>query len=190
MNEANQYIQSVQKIIVKRGDKSFISSCVFITSKVAITAAHSVFGFDSINCLGFSTSKATIHKAYDPDKSNYLNDLAIIEFNEDVSSFTKISEDLVGPVFHRVGYGLREGENLRTSFIIHLREAKEKYNKFYDITSVIGDSGGGIFNSKNELVGIHSTKEGTETYTANLEYYMDWITPYINRSHQVLHQAI
>jgi hypothetical protein len=190
MNEANQYIQSVQKIITKRGDKSFISSCVFISPSVALTAAHSVEGSDSVSCIGFKAISVTIHPDYDPTKSNFLNDLAIVEFSSDVSSYVSLSEDLVGPVFYRVGFGSREGENLRASFMVHLREACEKYNKFYDLSSAVGDSGGGIFNSNKKLVGIHSTKEGTETYTINLEYFMDWITPYINKSHQVLHQAI
>ncbi len=182
MYEANQYIHSVQKIIVTRGDKSYVSSCVFVAPNIALTAAHSVIEYDSINCLGHIARNATIHPKYDASISNYLNDLAIIEFKSDFDNYVNMSEDLIGPIFHRVGFGFRAGENLRASFMIHLREANDEFNKFYDLSSVIGDSGGGIFNSKKELVGIHSTKEGDETYTINLEFYMNWITPYIDRS--------
>lgn len=184
MIEANQYIHSVQQISVKRGDNSYISSCVFISPRVALTAAHSVYEEESVLCLGHFAKKVIIHKGYDQEKSNFLNDLAIIIFNEDVSDFTKMSEDLIGPLFYRVGFGFRENENKRASFMIHLRESQEKYNKFYDLSSSVGDSGGGIFNSKQELVGIHSTKEGDETYTINLEHYIPWITPYINKSNR------
>ena len=190
MNETNQYINSVQKIIVKRQSLSFVSSCVFIAPNIALTAAHSVYGQDSVECLGHVASDVIVHKNYNQKVSNYLNDIAIVIFKRQVSHFVKISEDLIGLKFFRVGFGLRNNKNNRAHFVIDLESAREKFNKFFDVSSVVGDSGGGIFNSRQELVGIHSTKEGNEIYTVNLEYYMDWITPYINKSHLPVHPSL
>lgn len=182
MDESNTKFNSVQKIIVKRENASFVSSCVFIDPYTALTAAHSVSNSDSIYFNDNKASFYEVHPGYNKEESNYLNDLAIVRFKKPFQDYAEISPEAVGPIFYRVGVGLRNNRNDRACFLIKLLANKDKFNTFLDYTSVIGDSGGGVFNSKFELIGIHSTKEGNKIYTANLSHYMDWITPYINRS--------
>ena len=185
MSESNTKFSSVEKIIVQRDGINYVSSCVFIDPYTALTASHSVFNSDKITISDNEAAFYRVHPDYKQSESNYLNDIAIIRFKKPHFSFSNISEDLWGPVFYRVGHGLRDNKNERAAFLIKLLETKSKHNCFLDYTSVIGDSGGGVFNSKFELVGIHSTKEDNKIYTVNLAHYMDWITPYISKSQKV-----
>lgn len=166
---------------VKRGSASYISSCVFIAPNIALTAAHSVDKCHEIYCMGVKAKNFIIHPEYNSHLSNYLNDIALVFFDKDMGDYSKISETSIQNIYYRCGHGLRNGENNKIVFKIKLLKSYQKFCLFFDSTSVIGDSGGGVYNMDGDLVGIHSTKESHHIYAARLDYYLDWITPYKNK---------
>ncbi|MCT4641113.1 MAG: S1 family peptidase [Bacteriovoracaceae bacterium] len=179
MKESNE--SPVKKIQVKRKEKLFVSSCVFIEKNIAITAAHSVFGACEVKIGSCCASKIIIHPGYNPKKSNYLNDIAIIVFEQQDFSYASINTVCDDELYIRSGFGSRKNKNEKKDFWIRLKRGYERYIEFFDTSSRMGDSGGGIFNFNGELIAIHSTKEGSRIYTVNLSYYKEWITPYINK---------
>lgn len=182
---------------VKRHGKIYTSTAVVIGKRALLTAAHSVDCMDQAAiCIGASYRKnikkikvkrCIIHPNYNPRKSLYENDLAIVVLTEDLPTKTKHESVPTkntlkkGDVLERIGFGLRNNRNKRTwtNPIFKSRSFNRKNLILEDELSVIGDSGGPVFkhtDDKVELVGIHSTLEGkSKTFVVNLAYYQNWI---------------
>lgn len=184
-------------IEVTRGKEVFTSTAVAIGKNTLITAAHCVDCADEVALLigdeyknpdsVYTVEKWIIHPEYNPSKSLFENDLAILFMDEDLPPFVQY-ESLFADVelsknslMERIGFGGRHDENIRTwitpSFIGF--SFNKKSLVFQDDFSVIGDSGGPIYTEREgklHLVGLHSTLEGdNKTYAVNLSYYANWI---------------
>jgi len=188
---------SVFIIEVTRGGNIFTSTAVSIGDKQLLTAAHSVDGAEMVRVLyGHEYSQDlpdnqalqwSIHPSYNPGNSFYENDLAVIFLEDNLPHFTnkesigsnfKITEE---SIFERIGFGARNGKNIMTwtnpKFMSVTFNSKNIL--LNDTLSVIGDSGGPVYivrDGKHELIGIHSTLEGSDkTYIVKLSSYIDWI---------------
>lgn len=184
-------------IEIERGGKNYTSTAVAIGRNMLLTAAHSVDQYTNGKVIlgdNYHTSedhigikRCIIHPEYNPGKSFFENDLAIIilEHNlPDKVNIERLSESVFisnGDVLDRVGFGMRNKKNIRTwSNPVFISETFNKKNLVLeDSMSVIGDSGGPIFKNDNgvmKLIGIHSTLEGSnKTYIVNVQKYLDWI---------------
>lgn len=184
-------------IEVKRGDSVFTSSAVALDSNMLLTAAHCVdcaeevrlfIGDDYDNPIEIiNASSWVIHPEYNPNKSFFENDLAIIYLNESLPRFTNVEaidetiEVDALTTLERIGFGGRNGHNYRTwtNPLFESVTFNKKNMVLKDNLSVIGDSGGPIFKNDQgvlKLIGIHSTLEGDDkTYIVNLAPYKDWI---------------
>ena len=182
---------------IKRDAQAFTSTAVAIGKRFLLTAAHSVDQFDSGRLIleahyknateSIEVERCIIHPAYNPGQSLFDNDLAIVILKDDLPDSVHIEtipNDLAlekGDILDRVGFGQRNGANLRTWS--NPKFVEESFNKktliLKDNLSVVGDSGGPIFKNINgelKLVGIHSTLEGSnKTYVVNVNSYADWI---------------
>jgi secreted trypsin-like serine protease len=175
-----------------RDNELFTSSCVAIDEYTLLTAAHSAIdvdyafvhlglGYDQKYGERLKVSKFFIHPDYDQKKSNYLNDLAIIKLTSPLPFFVKTYSiaKLNSFEVERIGFGGRKGTNNRTWTHSKVLFEEKRFLKLKDENSTIGDSGGPLFNriiGEYQLVGIHSTLEGTDTtYAVNLSHYEDWI---------------
>ncbi len=184
-------------IEVKRGGKTFTSTAVAINKRVLLTAAHCIDQACTVSVvigesyrLAEQRAKAIqwlIHPAYNPGKSFYENDLALIFLDEDLPAFTNwenFSSHLAlvnGELLERIGFGGRDKQNTRTRAnpIFKSLNFNKKTLVLEDEQSVVGDSGGPVYSivdGQYQLIGIHSTLEGdNKTYAVNLAYYYDWI---------------
>ena len=186
-------------IEVEKFGKVYTSTAVAIGEKILLTAAHSVDNMDEASVFTGSSYRETIeeieverciiHPNYDPKKSFYKNDIAIVVLKEKLPTCVKIEELPTssqyekGDVFERIGFGGRNKRNRRTwtNPTYSSRTFDCKSFILEDEMSVIGDSGGPIFKQSKdgesvELVGIHSTLEGeSKTYIVNLAPYRVWI---------------
>lgn len=133
--------------------------------------------------------QVAIHPDYHPKKSLYANDLAILLLKSpapiDEKKIRKIPADLAlktGDRLKRIGVGVRNGKNARTFtdpsfFGFPVPGVLETT----DVHSLHGDSGGPLYNPKQELVAVHSTlddfdgKKTPHAYSVYLPHYLKWI---------------
>lgn len=184
-------------IEVVRDSKVYTSTAVVIGRNMLLTAAHSIDCFDGGKVLlgdNYATAKGSIkikksviHPEYNPSKSFFENDLAIVILEHNLPKSVKIesiNEDIIlapGDTLDRVGFGERNNQNIRTwtNPTFKERTFNKKNYILKDERSVIGDSGGPVFkrqDGQTSLVGIHSTLEGTDkTYIVNISPYISWI---------------
>ncbi len=172
--------ESTAIVRTTRGKKIFICSAVLVSAKLAITTAHCVDKSDKNEILlGVSltdpnlrtylvdTKKMRIHPDYRLKKSFFGADLAVLPLVESasVNRIATIPEPKAFQLsakqaLERVGFGLRNSQNLRTWTEVFV-EKVEKHNLYLqDALSVIGDSGSAIFSRQGnelQLVGLHST---------------------------------
>lgn len=176
---------------VSRGDSTFTSSGVAIFKNIFLTAAHSVDCMDGGSILfenkKIAIKRVIIHPGYNPSKSFYENDIAIVILEESLPVGIRtesLSSDLFlspGEVLERIGFGGRENGAAMTWTCPTFQTKTFNSKNFIleDNKSVVGDSGGPIYkNDRGELklVGIHSTLEGADkTYVVNLDSYIPWI---------------
>jgi V8-like Glu-specific endopeptidase len=185
-------------IEVERGNQKYTSTAVAIDSRVLVTAAHCVDCAESVNLiLGDNykepeavqkVSQWRIHPGYNPSKSLYENDIAVIFLDKDLPEFTGIeavwgnltlSEE---SLIERIGFGGRNDENIRTWTNPSFESVTFNRRNFIlkDSSSVIGDSGGPVYTEDSgvlKLIGIHSTLEGSDkTYVVNIGQYEKWIS--------------
>ena len=191
--------QSSVLIEVKRGENVFTSSAVIIARNVLLTCAHSVEGIqggrvfwdaqyqpDSSNFVKFK--RVVLHPNYDQKKSNYENDLAIIVLRNNLPSkarCAKISSSSLGICegmqAHRIGFGAREGVNVRTWTNPEIKSYDHVTKTFvlHDCYGHVGDSGGPLFvkvGTSYRLFALHSTREGEDkTYTVSVADHLPWI---------------
>jgi V8-like Glu-specific endopeptidase len=185
-----QKFSSSVLIEAKRADALFTSSAVVIRRNVLLTAAHSVENITD-GCVHLSHhfhednprikfKKVIIHPDYNKDKSNFENDIAIVflEHNLPMEFRPVILAQNIDPakaVVERIGFGGRKGKNTRTWTNPILLTITENAMQLYDAQSVVGDSGGPIYQG-DELIGIHSTLEGkNKTYAVYVPFYYQWI---------------
>lgn len=177
-------------IEVNRSGNFYTSSAVAIKRNVILTAAHSVENIDegyihlshhyNQNNQKIKFKKVIIHADYDKSNSNYKNDIAlvILEYNlPEILKPVQLQQHAELSNYHvdRIGFGGRDGKNLRTWTNPKVIEQKEDTLVLKDSLSVIGDSGGPIYKD-NKLVGIHSTLEGVDkTYAVYVPNYLGWI---------------
>lgn len=192
----NPFVQDVSAVMLEiiREDQKFNSSSVAISDNILLTAAHSVDGMDSgLACIGdrlIKIDKVIIHPSYNPSKSFYENDIAIVYLSENLPFNVLpaiLGQDLIDSPGHymRVGFGRREGENRKYSFSPSFIE--RSFNKtslcFTDTNALVGDSGGPIYKMSAKglfLVALHSTLEGTsKIFTVNIDHFKDWILGHI-----------
>ncbi len=185
-------------IVVNRGTQIFTSTAVAIDKRTLLTAAHCVDCADSIKLVVGKDyqnpkevkeiSEWVIHPGYNPSKSLYENDLAIVNLDEDLPYFTGLeaiadSTDLEShTTLERIGFGGRNNTNIRTWTNPSFQSVTFNRKNFIlkDSRSVIGDSGGPIYSDEDgvlKLIGLHSTLEGRDkTYAVNLSQYKEWIS--------------
>jgi secreted trypsin-like serine protease len=175
-----------------RDEKIFTSTCVAIDNTTLLTAAHSAkdidagfvhfnFLYDQKNNHRLKVKEIFIHPDYNEKDSLYLNDIAIIKLEtplpESIATYNIKKFNYQG--IERVGFGGRDGKNIRTWTHAKCLQVTDKFILCEDWCSTIGDSGGPLFEYENgsyHLVGIHSTLEGDQfTYAVNLESYREWI---------------
>lgn len=186
-------------IEITRGESSYTSSAVVVGRNMLLTAAHSVDCFTEGRVLlsddydlkaeSIKIKKCIVHPSYNPSKSFFENDLAIVVLEHNLPSHILI-EDLrvneqinlsAGDELQRIGFGGRDDRNPKTWTTPEFKSATFNKTNFVlkDLTSVIGDSGGPVYKDVNgqlKLVGIHSTLEGSDTtYIVNVGKYVDWI---------------
>lgn len=177
-------------IEVNRSGNFFTSSAVVIRRNVILTAAHSVENIDegyihlahhyNQSNQKIKFKKVIIHSEYNKDKSNYKNDIALVILENNLPESIKPAKFLEHNEFSdfnvdRIGFGGRNGKNLRTWTNPKIVDQKEDTLILKDELSVIGDSGGPIYKD-NKLVGIHSTLEGNDkTYAVYVPNYLGWI---------------
>ena len=189
---------------VKREEKVFNSSAVAIAKNILLTAAHSVDcytnGIAIIDINGrkqkIKIKNCIIHPEYNPGNSFFENDIAIVILSKNLPKevrLERISEKIhlrAGEILERVGFGGRDNKNIKTwSNPIYIEASFNRKNfTLEDDNSVVGDSGGPIFQNKNgelKLLGIHSTLEcKNKTYIVNVSKYINWID--MNRDLRVI----
>lgn len=180
---------------VNRGENSYISSGVIISGQYLLTCAHSVENitggrvyfepmFDPGSNEFIEIEEVCIHPDYNKEKSNFTNDIAIVKLKRSLIMNTNIPDicevSAMSDHYVRIGHGERDNKNLINAFYPHYatRLTKQHAYKFFDNDSVVGDSGGGIFqyvNGRHKLVALHSTKENGFIYSVNLSVFKDWI---------------
>jgi secreted trypsin-like serine protease len=184
-------------IEIKRNDNVFTSTAVAIGRNMLLTAAHSVDCLDEghiylgedykLSSACIKIKKIIVHPGYNPGKSFFENDLAIVILEHNLPREINI-ENLensielgAGDTLERIGFGGRNNENIRTW--TNPKYKTTTFNKINyvleDVKSVIGDSGGPIYKNENgthKFVGIHSTLDGSDTtYIVNVSKYLPWI---------------
>jgi V8-like Glu-specific endopeptidase len=184
-------------IEVKRGNDVFTSTAVALGKRMLVTAAHCVdCAEDVVLIIGddykkpdsvTAVSRWIVHPSYNPSKSYYENDLAIIYIDEDLPHFTglEVVEENVSLddkcFLERIGFGGRNNDNVRTWTNPTYQSVTFNKKNFVlkDSLSVVGDSGGPVYKEENgilKLIGIHSTLESEDkTYVVNLGAYKGWI---------------
>ena len=145
----------------------FVTYCagVWVENNLMLTAAHCVNtpNNSQVKIINYEENlnpqKYFDGKVIKIDKSK---DLAMIECSEGIHSVSKISKDKdkVGTKLHIIGHT----KGLNWSYIdgwisaYRFMKAKNSSRIFTQVTAPIyyGDSGGGVFNEKGELIGITS----------------------------------
>lgn|SRR5690606_14193850 len=185
---------------VTRPEGIFTSTAVAISPDTVITAAHCLEGKilkvrlsqdSEYNPKGkfIAVESFDLHPDYNASVSNFQNDIAKIKLKKPLSSSTTIYPLIKGPFamdgnFYRLGYGAREGKNIRTLITPSFKGMRNFENtlELNDTYSYSGDSGGPVYLMRNNqmyLVAIHSTysfgPEGKYSYNPMLSVHRNWL---------------
>lgn len=186
---------------VTRPGGVFTSTAVAIAPDTVLTAAHCLEGEvlkvrlsqdSEYSPQGkFITIKSfELHPEYDGEKSRFKNDLAKIKLKKNLPASTLIYPLIKGPQplegsYLRLGYGGRNGKNIRTLITPQYRGLRPLENtlELHDSYSYSGDSGGPIYlvrNGQMHLVAIHSTysfgPEGKFSFNPMLAIHRNWLS--------------
>jgi hypothetical protein len=187
-------------IEVTRESGIYTCSGVAVSRQTILTAAHCLEGkiiktrvfteelYDPKK-EGWEIRQFELHPSYDPGFSFYQFDIAKIYLKKRLPSFINIYPTHKGinqkGRIIRVGFGKRNGENIRTLVIPILKNINHKNGllELYDENSFSGDSGGPIFitiDNQIFLIGIHSTlsfgPEGKFSLNPLLSHEGEWIS--------------
>ena len=194
----NQF-DSTAIVRTTRGKNTFICSAVLLRRDLALTTAHCVANSDKNEILlGKSltdpllrsylvdTKRIKVHPDYHPETSLFHADLAVLPLLESVplTSFISIPELesihlQTKQALERVGFGLRNLQNLRTWTEVFFERQAEQVLYLQDALSVTGDSGSAIFlrnEDKLQLIALHTTLlEPGKVAAVSLPAYKAWI---------------
>jgi V8-like Glu-specific endopeptidase len=161
--------------VTKAGGQVFVCSSVAIGPTTLLTAAHCLDDAQNISVSDHQFEREAmnwdVHPEYDKEESNYHADIGIITLFSPLPSYLnypptgrpKEDSSLV-----RIGFGGREGNNLRTYISgINVLDKRENTLILKDKLGVPGDSGGPLFQYIHgvlTLVAVHSTVEGEKSY--------------------------
>lgn len=187
-------------IEVTRPEGVFTSTAVAISPDTVITAAHSLEGKVlkvrisqdaeySPKGKFVGVESFEIHPEYNSQISFFKNDTAKIKLKKVLPASTTIYPLIKGPFslegnFFRLGYGAREGKNIRTLITPSFKDMRQFENtlELNDTYSFSGDSGGPIYLMRNGqlyLVAIHSTysfgPEGKFSFNPMLPAHRQWL---------------
>ncbi len=163
-----------------RGKNTYICSAVLLSDTLGITTAHCIEKSDRnevvlgisltdphLKTIGVNQKSIRIHPKYKPKHSLYDYDLATFTLKEgaELKYYPTIPKSAsvkleTGNSFDRVGFGLRNNQNVRTWTEVFFEKKDEQTLFFKDSLSVIGDSGSALFKvegDKISLFAIHST---------------------------------
>lgn len=153
----------------------FICSSVAVKPHLLITAAHCLEGATKIIVTDGKIDRVAyqweFHPEYNKGESKYKADIGIVTLSRNLPfnlNYPKWVRPYKGLPLVRIGFGAREGNNLRTLINgIKILKVKETTLVLQDKLGVPGDSGGPIYqmiNGRYVLVAIHSTVEGEHSY--------------------------
>lgn len=185
---------------VTRPEGVFTSTAVAIAPDLVITAAHCLDGQvlkvrlsqeSEYNPKGKFLAVETfdLHPEYNPSLSSFKNDIAKIKLKKPLADSTIIYPLIKGPhllngSFIRLGFGARDGKNIRTLITPSYRGVRHLENtlELDDTYSYSGDSGGPIYlmrNGQMHLIAIHSTysfgPEGKFSFNPMLAIHRNWL---------------
>lgn len=153
----------------------FVCSSVAINTRTLLTAGHCLENAKEIVITdGKIERKAkswAVHPEYNKMDSKYFADVGMIRLSRKLPmnlNYPKLSAPVPYFSLNRIGFGGREGKNVRTLVSgIWITEEVDATLVLKDELGVPGDSGGPLFqfiNGELSLVAIHSTVEGKKSY--------------------------
>lgn len=166
----------------------FTTTCsgVLLTPYVVLTAAHCVDDFISAQvttaakltdgALAYEVARGVMHPGYKGNIVGKSVDVGLFFLANPVK--TPIEPPILAAVnpqlrFERIGYGIRNGKNVRTWVTSFFHKWFGGYVKTRDVYGMGGDSGGPVFQrheSGLRLVGVHTGREVKDGKLAKASY--------------------